>query len=303
MQKILITGANGLLGQKLVHLLVNNPTIELIATARGKSRLSISEGFSYQEMDLSDPVQIQEVIDKVRPDSIIHTAAMTNVDMCHQDPEGCWEANVTAVEYLIEQCQRHNIYLCHVSTDFVFDGENGPYHEEDQPAPISVYGKSKYEAELRVQASGLRWSIIRTVLVYGIVPDMSRSNIILWVKNSLERGQAIKVVSDQLRTPTLAEDLALGCWLATQRHAQGIYHISGKDFMSPYDMAIATANYFALDKTLITEVTADTFTQEAKRPPRTGFILNKAINELGYNPVSFEEGISVMVKQLNAIHD
>jgi dTDP-4-dehydrorhamnose reductase len=139
--------------------------------------------------------------------------------------------------------------------------------EEDQPAPISIYGKSKYEAELRVRASGLRWSIIRTVLVYGIVPDMSRSNIILWVKSSLEKGQTIKVVSDQLRTPTLAEDLAIGCWLATQKQAQGIYHISGKDFMSPYDMAIATADYFALDKTLITEVTADTFTQEAKRPP------------------------------------
>jgi dTDP-4-dehydrorhamnose reductase len=133
MQKILITGANGLLGQKLVQLLANNPAIELIATARGKSRLSISEGFSYQEMDLSNPVQIQEVIDKVRPDSIIHTAAMTNVDICHQNPEGCWEANVTAVEYLIEQCQRHNIYLCHVSTDFVFDGESIPIKKTTSP--------------------------------------------------------------------------------------------------------------------------------------------------------------------------
>lgn len=301
MQKILITGANGLLGQKLVHLLANNPTIDLIATARGKSRLPISEGFRYLEMDLNNPTQIESVIQEIQPDSIIHTAAMTNVDICHQDPTGCWNANVRAVEYLIEQCQRHHIYLCHVSTDFVFDGENGPYKEDAQPAPISVYGKSKYEAELRVQASGLRWSIIRTVLVYGIVPDMSRSNIILWVKNSIEKGQAIKVVSDQLRTPTLAEDLAKGCWLATQKQAEGIFHISGKDLMSPYDMAMATADYFKLDKQLITEVTAATFTQEAKRPPRTGFVLDKAIHELGYEPISFWEGIEIMVEQLKAI--
>ena len=299
MQKILITGANGLLGQKLVHFLANNPEIDLIATARGKSRLSISEGFSYEEMDLCNPAQIQEVIDKVRPDSIIHTAAMTNVDICHQNPEGCWEANVTAVEYLIEQCLRHNIYLCHVSTDFVFDGENGPYQEEDQPAPISIYGKSKYEAELRVRASGLRWSIIRTVLVYGIVPDMSRSNIILWVKSSLEKGQAIKVVSDQLRTPTLAEDLAKGCALIAEQEAEGIFNISGKDFLTPYEMAIMTADYFKLDKSLISQADSTTFSQPAKRPPRTGFDLSKSQQVLGYEPVSFTEGIEVLAEQIN----
>jgi dTDP-4-dehydrorhamnose reductase len=135
------------------------------------------------------------------------------------------------------------------------------------------------------------------VLVYGIVSDMSRSNIILWVKKSLEEGKNIKVVTDQFRTPTLAEDLAKGCWLMTDKEAEGIFHISGKDFLTPYEMAIKTADFFHLDKSLISEADSSNFTQPAKRPPRTGFILDKAISVLGYNPVSFEEGIAIVAEQ------
>ena len=298
---ILITGSNGLLGQKLVYLLHKNPTIQLVATARGPNRLPFTEGYSYYEMDITQPQQITQVLDEVRPDAIIHTAAMTNVDQCEGDKEGCWELNVKAVELLVENCERLGIYLCHVSTDFVFDGQDGPYLEEDTPNPISHYGLSKYKAEQIVQQAPIRWSIVRTVLVYGIVSDMSRSNIILWVKNSLEQQKAIQVVNDQFRTPTLAEDLAIGCWLITEKEAEGIFHISGKDFLTPYEMAIKTADFFSLDKNLITEVNASIFTQPAKRPPKTGFILDKAINTLGYNPVSFEEGIAILAKQVQAL--
>jgi dTDP-4-dehydrorhamnose reductase len=134
--------------------------------------------------------------------------------------------------------------------------------------------------------------------VYGIVEDMSRSNIILWVKNSLEANKPIKVVTDQLRTPTLAEDLAMGCWLIVNQKAEGIFHISGKDFLTPYEMAIKTADFFQLDKSLISQVDSSNFTQPAKRPPRTGFILDKAVSVLGYNPVSFEEGIGILAEQM-----
>jgi dTDP-4-dehydrorhamnose reductase len=138
-------------------------------------------------------------------------------------------------------------------------------------------------------------------LVYGIVSDMSRSNIILWVKKSLEEGKNIKVVTDQFRTPTLAEDLAQGCWLITDKEAEGIFHISGKDFLTPYEMAIKTADFFELDKSLISQANADNFTQPAKRPAKTGFVLDKAINILGYNPVSFEEGIAIVAEQVRTI--
>eukprot|EP00388_Colpodella_angusta_P016183 GDKJ01040104.1.p2 GENE.GDKJ01040104.1~~GDKJ01040104.1.p2 ORF type:complete len:302 (-),score=29.52 GDKJ01040104.1:1261-2166(-) len=296
-KKILITGSNGLLGQKLVSLLANQSDIHLIATARGKNRLPFTEGYEYQEMDITNAEQVAEVIDKIQPNAIIHTAAMTNVDQCEFEKDLCWAMNVKAVEYLVEACEKHNIYFCHLSTDFIFDGKTGPYSEEAQPSPVSYYGWTKYAAEEVVRRSTCRWSIARTVLVYGIVSDMSRSNIILWVKKSLEEGKNIKVVTDQFRTPTLAEDLAKGCWLMTDKEAKGIFHISGKDFLTPYEMAIKTADFFNLDKSLITEADSSNFTQPAKRPPRTGFILDKAIAVLGYHPVSFEEGIAVVAEQ------
>ena len=296
--KILITGSNGLLGQKLVSLLAQQTDIQLIATSRGANRMNFTDGYEYQEMDITDAEQVAEVIEKVRPDAIIHTAAMTNVDQCEGEKDLCWTMNVKAVEYLTGACEKHQIFLCHLSTDFVFDGSSGPYSEEDNPSPISFYGWSKYAAEEVVKRSKCPWSIVRTVLVYGITNDMSRLNIILWVKNSLEQQKPIKVVTDQFRTPTLAEDLAMGCYLVVNQKAEGIFHISGKDFLTPYEMVIKTADFFGLDKSLISKVDANNFTQPAKRPARTGFILDKAIQILGYNPVSFEEGIKVLAGQI-----
>jgi dTDP-4-dehydrorhamnose reductase len=121
---------------------------------------------------------------------------------------------------------------------------------------------------------------------------------VLWVKNSLEQGKKIQVVNDQWRTPTLAEDLAAGCFLAAKKKAQGVYNISGKDFLTPYDIAIATADYFKLDKSLISLTDSTKFTQPAKRPPRTGFIIDKARTDLGYEPRSFAEGLAVLESQL-----
>ncbi|MGA0557570.1 SDR family oxidoreductase [Larkinella sp. VNQ87] len=297
-KRILITGSNGLLGQKLVDLLTQQPNVELIATARGANRLPESDTYTYQSLDITDRKQVLDVVGQTKPDVIIHTAAMTNVDQCESEKEACWAQNVKAVEYLVEACRAHEVFLEHVSTDFIFDGSAGPYDEEAPANPISFYGWSKYAAEKVVIHSGIQWAIARTVLVYGIAHDMSRTNIILWVKKSLEEGKTIKVVTDQWRTPTLAEDLALGCWLIADQEAEGIFNISGKDFLTPYEMAIKTADYFQLDKSLITQADSSTFTQPARRPPRTGFILDKPRRVLGYEPKSFEEGIAVLAAQI-----
>ena len=298
MKKILITGSNGLLGQKLVELLLTQPHVQCIATARGANRLPFTEGYAYYSMDITDREQVNDVIAQVKPDVIVHGAAMTNVDQCEFEKENCWAQNVKAVEYIVEACQQHNIFLCHVSTDFIFDGADGPYTEEGEANPLSFYGWSKYAAEKVVEHSKLRWAIARTVLVYGIAYDMSRSNIILWVKKSLEEKKNIKVVTDQWRTPTLAEDLAMGCFLIADQEAEGIFNISGKDLLTPYEMAIMTAEYFGLDKSLIAQADSSTFTQPAKRPARTGFVLDKSQTVLGYTPHSFTEGIAILAGQL-----
>lgn len=299
MKKILITGSNGLLGQKLVNLILEKGEYELIATSRGENRsVDLFPNMNYVSLDICNEFEVNAIINKYKPEYVINTAAMTNVDQCETDKESCWDLNTNSVKYLAEACEINNSHLIHLSTDFIFDGKEGPYREDAKPNPISYYGESKLAAEEILNNSNCKSSILRTVLVYGISNDMSRSNIILWVKSSLEDGKNIKVVNDQWRTPTLAEDLAMGCYLTVEKDAVGIFNISGKDFLNPYQMAIKTADFFKLDKSLIEEVDGTQFSQTAKRPPKTGFKLDKAITELGFKPVSFDEGIEVLAGQI-----
>lgn len=299
--KILITGANGLLGQKLVSLLAPKKEITVIATARGTSRLRSEYGsFQYESMDITNREHVLEIVRRHKPDVIINTAAMTNVDESEKEKEACMQLNVEAVKYLVEAAELTDAFLLHLSTDFIFSGKEGPYDEEGIPAPVNFYGESKRLAEQVIIKSNIKWAIARTVLVYGIVPDMSRSNIILWVKGSLEAQKPIQVVDDQWRTPTLAEDLAMGCYLIAKQRAEGIYNISGEDMLTPYEMAMKTANFFGLDESLINRTDSTKFTQPAKRPPRTGFIIEKAKANLGYKPHSFDEGIGIVAQQANA---
>ncbi|MFC3880223.1 SDR family oxidoreductase [Algoriphagus namhaensis] len=296
-EKIFITGANGLLGQKLVAQLVEEGKFEVLASGRGECRLP-GDGFTYVSLDITDRESVEEVFQKYQPNTVIHGAAMTQVDDCEKDREACYLANVTATENLIGAAERVKSHFIFVSTDFIFSGEKGPLTEDEEPNPVNYYGESKLIAEQKLIASSLKWAIARTVLVYGIAHDMSRTNIILWVKKSLEEGKTIQVVDDQFRTPTLAEDLAAGCILIANQKAEGVYNISGEDFLTPLDMALMTADYFGLDKSLIKKADSSTFTQPAKRPAKTGFIIEKAKNELGFQPKTFRAGIAILAKQI-----
>ncbi len=303
--KILITGSNGLLGQKLVYKLRNNPSVTCIASARGDNRLVKQDGYVYETLDITNLQNVSDIFTKHLPDVIINTAAMTNVDICETDKEGALLLNTTSVknqvtvlEKLSKENPNYTPHFIHLSTDFIFDGTHGPLDENEKPNPLSYYAETKLEAEKIVQASSLHWAIARTVLVYGIVDNMSRSNIVLWVKQNLEQGKTINVVDDQFRTPTLAEDLADGCILIAQKKAQGIYNISGKDFYSILELANVVADYYKLDKSLIKPSKSADIKQPAKRPPITGFIIDKAKKDLGYNPHSFVEGIKILEEQI-----
>ncbi len=295
--KILITGANGLLGQKLVEQLVKEGKFEVIASGVGPCRLG-GEGYQYQNLDITNPIEVDQVITRIVPQTIIHSAAMTNVDQCELNPEDCYRVNVKATEYLVKAAERIQSHFIFVSTDFIFSGEDGPYDEDAPADPVNFYGETKLIGENIIKNAKTSWAIVRTVLVYGIANDLSRSNIILWVKNSLEAGKEIQVVDDQFRTPTLAEDLAAGCILIAKKRAQGIYNISGADVLTPYKMAMMTADYFGLNKTLIKRTNSTLFSQDASRPMKTGLIIEKARKELGYQPKTFREGIAILAKQL-----
>ena len=297
--RILITGSNGLLGQKLVAALRNDPQVELIATSRGADRTPVALGERYCSMDITAQAAVDAVFDTAQPSVVIHTAAMTNVDACELDPAACELQNVTATEHLVRAAQRHNSHFIFLSTDFIFDGANGPYREEDAAAPLSIYGHSKLHCERTVMNAGLaKWSIARTIIVYGIAEGLSRSNVVLWAKGALEKGRPINVVDDQWRMPTLAEDLADGCIRIAKRGATGIFNLSGPDGMSILELVQRVGAFFQLDTSVVSPVKSDTLGQPARRPPRTGFVLDKARQELGYAPRSFEEGLAVLRDQL-----
>ena len=293
--KILITGANGLLGQHLVKLLLDATAHDIIATGKGDPRYVVQNSrLHYYALDITDGMAVHSLFEKLLPDTIVHCAALTQADECELNPIKAWEINVTATRFIVEAAKKINAFLIFISTDFVFDGINGPYKETDTVNPVSYYGSTKVAAEKSVAESGLPYAIARTCLLYGNIFVGTRNNVISWVKENLEQVKKIKVVSDQWRTPTFVEDLAKGILLIAEKKAVGLFHISGKDFLSPYDMAMATAAYLNLDASLIEKVDASVFTQPAKRPVTTGFIIDKAKNELGYEPLSFREGMMKM---------
>lgn len=300
-KKILVTGSNGLLGQKLTDLALSDSNIALVATSRGENRHPQKTGYLYVDLDILDSDRLRTVVDEHRPQTIIHTAAMTNVDACQHDPEGCRQLNIDAVATLVALCEEFGIHLVHLSTDFIFDGVAGPYIEDDQPNPLSLYGQSKLDAEQIIRQSTCKWAVLRTILVYGVVADMSRSNIVLWAKGALEKGQPLNVVNDQWRMPTLAEDLAQACILAATKEAEGIFHVSGKDMFAIHELVASVADFWQLDKSLIREISSDTLSQAAQRPARTGFVLDKARSELGYEPHSFTDGLSIVNEQLRKL--
>ncbi len=297
-KSILVTGSNGLLGQKIVNQLKHRADIELIATSKGENR-RIVQDFTYVSMDITSKEEVEEVMQKYKPQVVINTAAMTNVDSCEDDRDNCWKINVTAVDYLLKESIKHQSHFVHLSTDFVFDGENGPYSESDEPNPLSYYAKSKLASEELIQESGYKnTAIARTIIVFGNGDNLSRGNLVLWAKGALEKQSPINVVDDQFRAPTLAEDLAKGCILIADKNAQGIYHLSGPETMSILEIVKRIGKYYSLSTDCVTPIKTLTLNQTAARPAKTGFVIDKARRELGYSPLSLEDSLAFLAEQI-----
>ena len=301
MKRIVITGSNGLLGQKLVKLYLSKSTYEIHALSRGENRLHNKEGYTYYNIDLLDKVELVQTLNQIEPSVIIHTAAMTNVDACEQQQEQCDLMNIDVVANILDYCKESGVYFVHLSTDFIFDGTKGNvYNEDDIAHPVNHYGLSKLKSEIMIQEAKIDAAILRTILVYGLVDQNDRSNIVLWVKSSLENHKDIHVVTDQLRMPTYAEDLAEACWLAVEARAKGVFNVSSNELMSIYDIALSIADAFGLDKKWIHPVVTNELNLPAKRPLSTGFDLNKSIIEINLPSYSFTERLQVFKSQLDS---
>ncbi len=291
---ILITGSNGLLGQKIVGQLLR-ADIDFIATSLGENRNPACPSENYQSLDITSAEDVEAVFNYVEPTIVINTAAMTNVDACEADEVNCRKINVDAVALLFSASQMCDAHFIHLSTDFVFDGEAGPYREMDKRNPLSIYAKSKVDSEnLLTRSSYKKWTILRTIIVFGEGENLSRSNIVLWAKSALKKGSPLTIVNDQFRAPTWADDLAWACIQAGKTEAKGIMHISGPETISIYELVIRIGKFYGFDTSIVQPVSSQTLNQKAKRPPRTGFVLNRAKSILGYNPKSLEESLELL---------
>jgi len=291
---VIITGVNGFLGQHLSHFLTSR-NLTVIGAGKGSCRIENKDVNlnKYVIANLSNPSEVQQLIEQNPPQWIIHCAAMSKPNDCHFHPAECILHNVTATEYIIEAAQQAGAKLLYLSTDFIF-GENGPHQEDDSPAPLNFYGESKLQAEERVKNSGLHWAIVRPVLIYGKQLPGTPPSFLHWVKSSLQNKQPIKVVKDQFRTPTLVTDICEGIFQIITRNAQGIFHLSGNDILTPYQMATMLASEYKLDESLITPVTSDIFPEPVQRAKKSGLLNHKAKKELGFNPLSFAEGVKLV---------
>jgi len=286
MKRILITGANGFLGQHLC-IFLEQAGYDIIATGRGESRLPLAKQIKYVSAELSTKDEVEKLLAECNPNIIIHNAALSKPDECELNREFCLKCNVESTKLLLQAAADHFIY---VSTDFVF-GEHGPHSEDAKPDPLNFYGETKLMSEEIVRKSGKKATIVRPVFIYGRTWTGMRPTFLHWVKNNLSEGKPIKVVSDQLRTPTYVTDICKGVQRIIEREATGTYNLAGKDFLSPYEMAIKTAGALKLEASLIENVTSETFPEPVRRAKKSGLQIQKAIRELDYDPVSFEEGI------------
>ncbi len=297
MKRVLITGSNGLLGQTLIRKFQEKGNAEVYGLAKGANRLKNKAGYTYIDLDLLEFDKVAELIQQIAPDVIIHTAAMTHVDLCEKDQDACELINVKAVENLVSCCEKYGIHLIHISTDFIFDGLKGYYIEEDLPCPVNYYGLSKLRSEELIKKSGIEATVLRTILVYGLTEEM-KSNIILWVKNNLENKRDINVVTDQWRMPTHVDDLADACIYACEKGVKGVFNVSSNQLLSIYEIALLVAELFHLDKKYIHPVLSSDLDLPAKRPFKTGFDLSKSISQLNLEPHSFENRLQRFKDQL-----
>ena len=243
----------------------------------GGSRLLITDTirYKYYSLDITDDDALHDIMFHEKPDVVVHTAAMTRVDDCELKRDESFKINVLGTSFALSNAEKFSGRFIHISTDFVFDGEKGNYKEDDALGFVNWYGFTKIEAEELVSAAKIPTTIIRTCLVYGNALYGTRNNIISWVKDKLEKNEKIKVVDDQVRTPTYVRDLADGILQVIKQNANGIFHISGKDVLTPYAMALQTAEFFSLDKNLIEKVNASNFAEPARRPKKQALSLTK----------------------------
>jgi len=294
-KRILVIGANGMLGQRVINFYSRQENIELLGGSVEPEPVYTNN--DYVCCDLSKRDNVKKVIYDFYPDFVVNTAAYTNVDKSEVERETAWKINVKGVEYIAEACRVVDAHLIHISSDYIFDGTKGPYNETAVPNPLGYYGRTKLASENALKISGTIYTILRTNVLYGIAE--SRPDFVRWLVNTVRKGEKVRIVTDQINNPTYIDDLVQAISKVLEFKKQGIYNIGGKEFLSRYDFSLKIADYFNLDKTLIIPIVTSELNQPAARPLKSGLIILKAETEFGYKPLTIIESLTIMKKVLS----
>jgi dTDP-4-dehydrorhamnose reductase len=294
-KRILVAGANGMLGQRAVKFYASRRSVELLGCSIEPD--PVFNNAAYVSCDLTKRESVKKIIFDFYPDYIINAAAFTNVDKSEVERETAWKVNVKGVEYLADSCRVIDAHLIHISTDYIFDGVKGPYNESALPNPLGYYGRTKLASENALKISGSIHTILRSNVLYGAAD--SRPDFVRWVINSVRAGNKINIVTDQINNPTFIDDIVQAISSVIEFNKEGLYNIGGLDFLSRFDFALKVADYFNLDKSLILPVKTIDLNQQAPRPLKSGLLTLKAETELNYKPHTINEALAVMKKELN----
>ena len=294
-KRILLIGSNGRLGQQLANLYKDQNKIELLCCSNQDE--SFVDGVEYRTLDITQKEEVKEVILDFFPDFVINSAAYTNVDKSEIERELAWKINVSGVEYMAQYSRIIDAHIIHISSDYIFDGKNGPYTEKDLPHPVGYYGRTKHAAENVLRIGGTKYTIIRPNVLYGSSIN-NQPDFVQWVIESLKAGKEINIVTDQINNPTYIPDLADMIKRVIEYEKDGIYNIGGREFMTRFEFTKRIAKFFNLDETLIKPITTEELKQPAARPLKSGLITLKAETELNYKPLSIEETFIRIKKEL-----
>ena len=294
MKKLLVIGASGLLGSKII--------------ARGKGKYHVvgtcnpdcdgKSDWRLEPLDMGSKDEVERLFQKVKPEFVILTAAMTNVDACEKEPTKANRVNATGPELVARSCKNAGARLVHVSTDYVFDGSKSrKYREDDLPRPISVYGMSKLAGERAVMSTLPQSVVARTAVLYGWSPLEDKGNFVTWVLKKLRAGEKATLFQDQWISPTFADDLANALLDLVENNVSGIWHVAGPDCLDRPGCGRIIAKTFGLDEKLVMSVPSSSVSLPARRPRNSCLDVSKVEKLLNRKMVPFEDGLKIMKSQ------
>jgi len=291
--RLLITGASGLLGSKLAELAVSlgYEVYSCYLTHKPKHGIAV-------KADVQDKTSLAKAFEEAKPEAVVHTAALTDVDKCELDKSLAYSVNVLGTRNVAELSREYGSFLVYISTDYVFKGDRGMYSESDSPEPINYYGLTKLEGEKIVSHILGEYCIARSSVIYGSEPASGKANFALWILERLRRSEQVSVAIDQWNSPTLNSNLAEMIIETVDRRLTGIYHMAGASRVSRYEFAKALAETFKLDGRLIKQTTMNSLKWTAKRPKDSSLNVSKALKTLRRKPLELTEALEILKEEL-----